>query len=417
MPILAVLLPPAAMNVLMLSPGFPDDMPFFARGLAEVGAHVIGVGDQPARALPDTTRRALADYLHVSSLWNEDQVIRELRDFLRGRRIDRVECLWEPGMMLAARLRQLLGCPGLEPEQTHAFRDKVRMKEVLDAAGVRTPRHARARTRDEVRRAAERIGFPMIVKPVDGAGAADTFRLDSGDELERAVDALKHVAEVSCEEFIEGEEYTFDTVCADGRILFENVAWYRPKPLVARQNPWISPQAVAIRDLDRPEIAAGRALGRRVLEVLGFRSGFAHMEWFRTPAGEAVFGEIGGRSPGGRLTHVMNYANDCDLFRGWASAVCHGDLGQPVDRRYNAAVIFKRASGSGTIQRHDGLDALLAEYGRHVAHIDLVPVGQPRRDYTQVVTGDGWIVVRHPDLTTTLEIADKFATDLRIFAA
>ena len=40
------------MNVLMLSPGFPAEMPHFTRGLARVGARVIGLGDQPPEMLP-----------------------------------------------------------------------------------------------------------------------------------------------------------------------------------------------------------------------------------------------------------------------------------------------------------------------------------------------------------------------------
>ena len=36
------------MNVLLLSPGYPADMPEFTRGLAEAGAVVFGVGDSPA---------------------------------------------------------------------------------------------------------------------------------------------------------------------------------------------------------------------------------------------------------------------------------------------------------------------------------------------------------------------------------
>ena len=38
------------MNVLMLSPGYPPEMPRFALGLRAVGARVIGMGDQPASA-------------------------------------------------------------------------------------------------------------------------------------------------------------------------------------------------------------------------------------------------------------------------------------------------------------------------------------------------------------------------------
>lgn len=296
------------------------------------------------------------------------------------------------------------------------------MKQVLDAAGIRTPHHYRASDEKTVRDAAERIGYPLIIKPIDGAGSADTYPVRSDEDLEEALVLIKHVPEVSVEEFIEGEEYTYDTVCGSGRgtkgtdrILFENVAWYRPKPLVARLNAWIHPQAVCLNDIERDDIAVGVELGRRVLDALHFEAGFSHMEWFRTPKGEAVFGEIGGRPPGGRLVHAMNYSCDIDLFIGWAEAVCYGRLSQDTTKRFNSAIVFKRADGGGqTITRIEGLQGLLAKYGEHVTAIEMVRVGDPRRDWRKVVSGDGWIVCRHPHLGHTLEMADRFSTDLRI---
>ena len=404
------------MDVLMLSPGFPAEMPLFTAGLARVGARVLGVGDQPQGALEPEVARALSAYLQVKDLWDEPAVLREVRAWLAGRRVDRVECLWEPGMILAGRLREALGAPGLTAEQSVPFRDKEHMKQVLDAAGIRTPVHARASTAAQCREAAERFGYPLIVKPIAGAGSADTYPLREPADLEQAVKMLAHVPEVSVEEFIEGEEHTFDTICADGEILFENVGWYRPKPLVARLNEWISPQAICLREIDLPEIAVGVQLGRRVLAALGIRAGFAHMEWFRTASGEAIFGEIGGRPPGGRLVHVMNFACDCDMFTGWAEAVCYGRLSQPTRKKYNAACVFKRAVGAGRIQRYEGLDALLGRYGEHIPVVDLNPIGSPRRDWQSSVVGDGWLVARHPSLEETLEIADRIGTDLRIVA-
>ncbi len=405
------------MNVLLISPGFPADMPEFTRGLAQIGATVLGVGDQARSALDPVAAKALSAYLQVPDLWSEDDVVQQVRKWLGGRTVDRVECLWEPGVVLAARLREALEAPGLRVHQAVPFRDKESMKQVLDAAGIRTPHHYRARTKEECRDAAERIGYPMIIKPISGAGSADTYPLREPKDLDEALRMLEHVDEVSVEEFIEGEEFTFDTICANGRVLFENVAWYRPKPLVARLNAWINPQAVCLRDLDRPEVRIGCELGYKVLEALQYRTGFAHMEWFRTPKGEAVFGEIGARAPGGRLTHVMNYSCDIDLFVGWAEAVCAGSLSQDTRKKYNAAVIFKRADGAGrTIRRIEGLESLMTHYGEHVPVIDLVRVGEPRRDWRKVVVGDGWIVVRHPDLETTLNMADRFSTELRIHA-
>lgn len=405
------------MNVVLISPGYPAEMPHFTRGLAEVGARVLGVGDQPREALGPDLKRHLADYLTVKNLWDEDATARAIHDWTRGRQIDRVECLWEPGMILAAKVRAALGVPGMTVEETLPFRDKVVMKDVLRKAGVRTSKHQRAKTADEVRDAAERIGYPVIVKPVDGAGSADTYQVRDRGELERSLGALRNLPEVTVEEFIEGEEHTYDTICSDGDVLFENVAWYRPTPLVAKLNEWISAQSTCLRDIERPEIRIGRELGRQVLRALGWRSGFTHMEWFRSAKGEAVFGEIGGRPPGARLVHLMNYTCDADLFRGWAEAVCQGRISQDLRKKYNAGVVFKRAVGQDRIRAYEGLDRLMARYGEHVPVVDLAPIGSMRRDWKSSAIGDGWIVVRHPDLDTCLALGDAFASEFRIVAS
>lgn len=135
-------------------------MPYFVRGLAEVGARVLGIGDQPAAGLPEITRRALADYLRVGDLWNEESLVAEVTRWLGRRPVDRVECLWEPGMLVAARLREALGAPGLSVERTVPLRNKERMKQVLDEAGIRTPHHVAARSEKAAWEGAERLGYP-----------------------------------------------------------------------------------------------------------------------------------------------------------------------------------------------------------------------------------------------------------------
>jgi len=404
-------------RVLFVSPGYPAEMPHFVRGLAEVGAAIFGVGDQPAALLPETVRGCLTDYLRVRSLWDEEAVEEEVRRWLDGREPDRVECLWEPAMLLAARLREAMGAVGLSVERTVPLRNKERMKQVLDAAGIRTPRHAAARGENEIRAAAERLGLPLIVKPIAGAGSADTHRVEDAGDLDRAVTGTRHLDEVSVEEFIDGEEYTFDTVTIAGRPAYFNVAWYRPRPLVARSNEWISPQVVALRQPDTEPLQPGIEMGFAVLEALGFETGFTHMEWYLTAAGEAVFGEIGGRPPGAHQVDQMNYACDIDVFRGWAEAIAYGRFGEAVERRYNVANVYKRATGNGTIRRVVGIDEFCRRHGPAVVWENLLPVGAPRRNWRQTLVSDGFVVVRDPDLAVTLAMADELAADVQLFAA
>ena len=405
------------MNVVMLSPGYPREMAFFTRGLAATGSTVIGIGDQSTSALPEMARDALTHYIHVGSLADEGAVMGEVAALARQVRIERVECLWEPYMILAARLREALGLPGLTVEQTVPFRDKERMKQLLDEDGLRTPWHVDATTVSDVWAAAERIGYPLIVKPIAGAGSADTYRVDAAADLDTVLPMLRHVSRVSVEEFIDAEEFTYDTICANGQVLFENICRYTPRPLQTMQHEWISPVTMALRNIDDPYLQGGRQLGLAVLKSLGFRDGFTHMEWYRKFDGEVVFGEIGARPPGGRTVDVMNYATDADLFSAWADAVTHGELSHPIERRYNAASIFKRAKGLGRITHYEGLDQLMAQLGEHVAALDLLPIGAPRRDWRATLVSDGMVIVRHPDLATAVALSERFATDLQLHAS
>ena len=406
----------AAMNVLVISPGYPTEINYFTRGLAVQGARVFGIGDQAEHDLPELVRPHLAGYLQVSSLLDEAAVVKQVAGWKAAQPIEQVECLWEPGVILAAQLREKLGVKGQDVAQATLFRDKDAMKQAVAKAGIRTPRHRRATNPAECQRAAEQIGFPVVVKPIAGAGSADTFRVNSRLELDAVLARLGQARDVNVEEFIEAVEYTFDTICIDGKIAFWNMCLYRPRPLIARQEEWISPQTIALRDVEADHLQGGREMGRAVLKALGFQTGFTHMEWYRKENGETIFGEIAARPPGARTVDCMNYASDIDLYTGWAEAVLHKRFSAQLERRYNAAIVFKRARGAGHIRHIEGLDRLYGRFGPHIAAVELLPVGALRRNWLLTLVSDGFVVVRHPDLQATLDIADAVGTDLQLYA-
>lgn len=403
------------MNVLKISPGYPVEQPFFTRGLASLGHHVIGLGDQPEHDLPTVAKQSLVAY-YQTHLGNEQAALNQVAQIAKNVRIDQVECTWEPYMILAARIREMLRLPGMTVEQTLPFRDKEVMKRVLDQNGIRTPHHYSATTKASVKEAAQSIGFPICVKPIAGAGSADTYRVDSWEQLDQVLDRLGHIQEVSVEEFVEADEFTFDTVCVNGEIKFFNICQYRPRPLIARQLPWISPQTITIRNVNHAFYQSGVKMGFEVIKALGFKSGFTHMEWYRKPDGEAVFGEIAARPPGANTVDLINFSNDFDIYRGWAEAVTLGKFSQPITRKYHAAHIFKRAQGEGRIQRIEGLEGILRDFGEHIVVVDLLPVGANRRDWKQTLRSDGMLIVRHPELNSIFEILDQIGSRLQMYA-
>ncbi len=407
------------MRVVFLAPSYPPEMIEYTRGLAEVGAQVWGVGDTPQEALPPRVKPYLHDYLRVPRIMDEDDVMNRVTAWLKGRGIttvDRVLSNWEPLVILAARLRERWGMPGMSVDTVRGFRDKQLMKERVRAAGLRVPRSKRVRTESEARAAAEEIGYPLVLKPIAGAGSADTHKVDDAKALDDVLKQMRGVTEASCEEYVTGEEFTFDTVCIAGKPAYENVAQYLPKPLEMRTLEWVSPVIITVRDMEQTKLEAGIELGRKVLTALNMGDGFTHMEWFLTPKGEAVFGEIGCRPGGAHIVDQMNYTGDIDLFREWARVVCHRKFEASTVRKYNAGIVFKRALGRGRITRIEGLGDFLRECGEWVVEEKLLRPGTPRRNWKHTLLSDGHVLVRHPEWDEAYRMSFLAATNIRMYA-
>ena len=386
----------------------------FTRGLAEVGVEVLGVGD----GSPDPElRRYLSAYLEVPSLLDEEDLIARVRAWLRGHSIDGVLANWEPLVMVAARLREQFGLPGMSVDAVRGFRDKQLMKDRVAKAGLRVPRAYRVHSIKDVWSAVEQIGYPAIIKPISGAGSADTYKVQSAKDLERVLPFMRHVAEAICEEYIIGEEYTYDTVAIDGVPVLESVTKYLPNALEMRSNEWISPVMLSVRDLEQPHIQKGIELGRGVLRALGMGDGMTHMEWFRTPSGEVVFGEIACRPGGACVVDMMNYTSDIDLFREWARVATHRTFEANASRKYNVGIIFKRAQGQGRIRHIAGLTEFYDRYRPHIVEDTLLRPGAQRRDWKTTLLSDGYLVVRHPEWDAACQMASDAATHIQLYAS
>jgi biotin carboxylase len=395
------------MDVVFISPHYPAEMPHFLRGLVEVGARVYGIADAPLSALSADVKRHLTAYLQVPGILDEDDVIARATDWLRGRNVDLVLANWEPVMLLAARMNERWGLVSdsiMTVDAVRGFRDKRLMKERVEAHGLRVPRSVRVKTAAEAREAVTIVGLPLVIKPIAGAGSADTFKVDDAASLDLVLPLLTNVPEAIVEEYVEGEELTYDALVVGGEPVYENVVQYFPKPIISRSEETVSPAQVAIADLSQPRLAPGIQLGRGVLKALGMKDGFVHMEWYLTPSGDAVFGEIACRAGGAKLVDMMNWASDIDLYREWARVVCHREFHARAPRRFNVGVVFKRARGQGVVRRVEGLDAFLRAHRQSVVEDTIFRPGTPRRDWKQTLLSDGFVAFRHEDHGTVMAL-------------
>src|SRR5688572_24622993 len=160
------------MHVVFVEPRFPTNQRSFVRALAEIGATVTAVGEGSKESLDDELKRWLTHYEQVQNVTSEKQLLDAVRRIQRLAHVDRLEAVVEAHVMTAAKAREAAGIPGTSVRTAFLCRDKPAMKEVLRAGGIPCAASTGASSMDEVRAFVEQVGYPVILKPRDGAGAS-----------------------------------------------------------------------------------------------------------------------------------------------------------------------------------------------------------------------------------------------------
>ena len=209
------------MNVIFVEPFFPSNQRQFVRALAEAGATVIGIGEYGVESFDDDLKNWMHHYERISSVTDVEALTRAVRWVQDKLWVDRMEATIEAHTMAAAQVREACTIPGTSVRTAWLCRDKPSMKEALREAGVPTAASAGVSTSAEAFEFAERVGFPLILKPRSGAGASGTVRVDSADELARALAGFGGADSVAMEEFVEGHEGFYDTITINGSVAMD----------------------------------------------------------------------------------------------------------------------------------------------------------------------------------------------------
>ncbi|MFB9235488.1 acetyl-CoA carboxylase biotin carboxylase subunit family protein [Plantactinospora siamensis] len=407
------------MRVIFIEPSFPSNQRQFVRGLAQVGAEVIGIGESPAEFLDEELRGWLVHYHQVPNVTDVGVLTDAVRWVQDRMWVDRLEATIESHTLGAAEVRERCTIPGTSRRTAWLCRDKPSMKEALRAAGVPTAASTAADDADQVWAFAGEVGYPLILKPRAGAGALDTVRIDDRQQLETALGSFggKGVTSIAVEEFVEGHEGFYDTLSVDGQPALDFVTHYFPNVLEAMRTRWISPQFVATNRVDQvADYGQLRELGQRVVEALGIGTSATHMEWFFGPKG-LRFSEIGCRPPGVGAWDLYAAGNDLDLYREWANAIVNGQVDARPSRRLAAGIIALRPERDGHISGYSGVEQVQAKYGQWVLDAHLPEPGTPTQPVEAGYMANAYVRMQHPDYDVLRSMLDEVGRTVHVHAA
>jgi biotin carboxylase len=166
---------------------------------------------------PKADGRALADEFHLVSTRDRDAIL----NFVKGYagKIDGVMTIASDIPHMVSLAAEAVGARHIPLSVAETCVHKLRMKEVLSRAGVSVPAFARVTALDELQAFIDRVGFPVVIKPVDNSGARGVQRLTQGMDIAAAFEYARGFAysgEVIAEKFISGLQVSTEGLFHDG---------------------------------------------------------------------------------------------------------------------------------------------------------------------------------------------------------
>lgn len=230
-----------------------------------------------------------------------------------------------------------LNLPGNSYEASYAARNKFIMRQRLSEHGVPCPVFAVARTLSAALSVStERIGFPLVLKPLFGTVSQGVLRVNNPSELQECFPIVKRVAQsydyfvrddqyrdcLLLEQYMEGREMALNGFISAGRIQWIGTL-DKPKPL---QGPTFEETILLTPSRESAEVLKEVfAMAERGISALGLRHGALHVELRLTADGPRIL-EIAARPIGGICGRAHTFCLGSDYYE----MVVQNTLGDPV---------------------------------------------------------------------------------------
>jgi biotin carboxylase len=224
---------------------------------------------------------------------------------------------WDEALIVtAARVADELGVPGAGVEAIEGCRDKPRSRRILTAAGVPQPQFEFVRDEIEAVAVADRIGYPVVVKPRAGGASIGVSLAENADAVRKAFHVAQdasfngapaYMGGALVEEYLDGPEISVDGAVVDGE--------YLPM-FLARKKVGMYPYFEELGHVVDPgdELLADRRLTGMLAaahRAIGFRYGTTHTEIKLTRRGPVIV-EINGRLGGDLIPLLGQFATGID---------------------------------------------------------------------------------------------------------
>ncbi|MDI5961123.1 ATP-grasp domain-containing protein [Streptantibioticus silvisoli] len=277
----------------------------------------------------------------------------------------------------AGYIAELLGL-GTPVTASVAARDKRLMKDLLAAAGVATPDFFSLpdpSDAEAVAALAERLTFPVVVKPAAGFGTMSTHRVRDAAEFREVCRSFTYEPvlfsrQLIVESFVDGEELHVDAYWGADGPHFSFISRYFAPRLAVQRGECPQDGGELLSREAHPGLYAGmEPFVERVMGALGVVDTMIHLEVFRQPDGRIVFSEIATRVGGGWIPGLISQALGRSVWKVIADLAIDGRTEAPRPVAPYIGMVHLRPDAPGRIVRIPGVEDVMAVPGVFEAQV------------------------------------------------
>lgn len=359
-------------------------------------AHNLGIHVITVDYLPDNIAHKYSDEYHNVSILDKEAVLQLAKEL----EIDGIMSFAvDPGVVTAAYVAEKMGLPFQGPyESVRILQDKALFRKFLTENGFNVPKAKGYDNLEDALKDTDFFNWPVIVKPVDSAGSKGVSRVDSPEDIEKAVEyalSESHSGNFIIEDFLEKEGHSSDTdsFSIDGELVYCSFSDQRfdenaDNPYTPAAYSWPATMPIEAQQELANEL-------QRLMTLLNMKTGIYNIETRLCKNGKPYIMEVSPRGGGNRLAEMLKYASRAPLI---ASAV-KAAVGLPVDgmempRYYGyLAEVILHADNDGKFEKIE----LSKELESAVIETDLwVKPGEDVHGFSGANNAIGTLVLRFP---------------------
>ncbi|WP_413380876.1 ATP-grasp domain-containing protein [Alkalihalobacillus sp. 1P02AB] len=222
----------------------------------------------------------------------------------------RIISTYEFDLVRAARLREVLDIPGQKYDSAIYFRDKLLMKQLAKQNHLKVPLFTELDSSISLLEFINLNGYPVVVKPRDGAGAEGVKIIKNNDDL---TDFLSEgiPRNYMVEEFIDGQMFHIDVLTFKGDIIFNWPSTYLVSNLDFNDGGYAGSHLI-----EEGHVYFKELINYSTQLINSFPSpshGAFHIEVFVNKEEEVILCEVASRAGGGKIVEQIYHAFDINL--------------------------------------------------------------------------------------------------------